>query len=509
MKTTWLSQWNRWQFLTTQLTLISVLFLYVLVSLKASLVLSLFIVIALSTILAQWISTSLYPLIDHARLQGDFKVMRNTLIIHLIHLLLGIGLFGASAVVMLQWLGGTSYSTLGLLVIAVVAIDKVLSATLRAQATSIVLQAHALRRLVLIAGLMIGLVVRLQPWLDVVLFVVLIAAPLSSLIRLVVGHAQMYKEFRYRRQFEDSGKQVSLLSLFVSLTSRYASSFVTVALPLGLLLVVGALMQAIGLAQTTASVKDSLLLFLGMIALARTLVATVLPTTSQWTPFVQAGNYSVLREQLGATSEQLLYRSLIFGVVWLGAGFVLGPTVYDSLALLLAAVAVVIVASFYLFDQRVLGLLRKREQWLIVLVALVIFAGNSYLLLIYYPEVALMIAFVMSVVWLHTASLLVWTRSFAFELRIHLRQSVTMIGIVVAAILVNAGIYWLLRQFPLGVGQFVEQLVFLGLFAIITSVVIYSLTFAFGIHRSLKSRSEISQQLSNQFIDYEEEEAIW
>jgi hypothetical protein len=120
-----------------------------------------------------------------------------------------------------------------------------------------------------------------------------------------------------------------------------------------------------------------------------------------------------------------------------------------------------------------------------------------------------MIGFVMSVVWLHTASLLVWTRSFAFELRIHLRQSVTMIGIVVAAILVNAGIYWLLRQFPLGVGQFVEQLVFLGLFAIITSVVIYSLTYAFGIHRSLKSRSEISQQLSNQFIDYEEEEAIW
>lgn len=508
MKTTWLRQWNRWQFLTTQLTLISVLFLYLMAALDSSLVIALFLTIAISSILSQWIGYALHPLIDQARLQGDFKVMRSAVMVHFIHLLAGLALFGASYSIALEALSIPRYINLGLIVIGLLALDKVLSATLRAQASAIVLQAHAVRRSVLLVGLISSLLLQAQPWNDLLLFVVLILSPLSSVIRQMIGYGQTFKEFRYRRQFEDSGKHQSLLSLFVTLTTRYASSLVQISLPLGLLLVLG-LTQLIALPEATDALTSALVLFLAVLALARTVVATCTPDMSPWREHVQTSNHAGLRQQLAAISEQLLYRSLILGLVWFGTGFVLGPNLYRSMPELLSSTAVVTVSSFYLFDQRSFGLFRPAQQWLIVVGAVVIFGLNSLLLLIYYPAIGLMIGWVMSVLWLHSASLVVWTRSFDFELRIHASQSAKMIGIAMASLLVNASIYWLLSQFPLGVGAFVEQLVFLGLFAIITSVVMYSLTYALGVHRSLKSRTELLQQLSTQFIDYEEEEAIW
>ncbi len=506
---TWLSQWNRWQFLTTQLTLISVLFLYRIASLDESLVWSLFLTIVLSYLLAYWIGISLYPIIDQARLQGDFKVMRNTMLVHHMHQVAGIALFVGAVVVGLEWLDSARYTTLSSIVIGVVALDKVLSATLRAQASKIVLQAHALRRSVLILGLMIGLFVLAQPWIDWYLFGLLIATPVSSIVRLLLGHGQMYNEFRYRRQFEDSGNKRSLLSLLILLTRRYASTFVQILMPFGIVVVLALLSVVVALPQVMPSVISSLLLFVAVIALARTVNVTLLPDTSQWVQYVQAGNHVVLRDQLSIITEQLLYRSLIIGLVWFGTGFVLGPSVYNNVPMLLGSTAVVAGTSFYLFDSKVLGLLHPSQQWLIVLVAMVIFAINVSLLLIYYPTVALMISWVMSVLWIHSATLLVWTISFDVEIRVHLIQSAKMIGIAVTSLVVNAGIYWLLRQFPLGVEPFVEQLVFLGLFGIITSVIMYSLTFALGVQRSLKSRTELSQQLATQFMEYEEEEAIW
>jgi hypothetical protein len=182
---------------------------------------------------------------------------------------------------------------------------------------------------------------------------------------------------------------------------------------------------------------------------------------------------------------------------------------YGTLASLLLTTAVVVASSFYVLDGRLLWLLRASQQWTIVIVGLVIFGTNSWLMSMMYPELAVLIGYVMMVTWFHLATLVGMTQSIDFELRVHLNQSTRMIGIVVTSLIVNGGIYWLLLQFPLGVGRVVEQLVFLALFAIITSVVMYSLTFALGVHRSLMSRDQLMHQLKTRFMDYEEEEAIW
>jgi hypothetical protein len=509
MKTQWLRQWNRWQFLTAQLTLISVLFLYVVVVPNQSLMVALFLIVSGSTILAQWIGATLYERVDQARLNGDFRLLRRVIVVHNVHFLFGIAIVSGGYVLLMQWLALTQYVTVGVVLIGLVALDKVLSASLRAQATDMVLQAHALRRTVLIVGLLLGLVLRNETWIDNVMFGGLILAVSSSIVRLIVGHAQRYKEVRYQRQFEDSGKRQSHLSLLMEMCQRYATTLVHFVLPVGVVGIASVLYRFVIVVQQPENLARRIALLMAALALARLVVSTMLPEMLQWKQTIQSRNHSLLRDQAATMIEQVLYRSLIVGVVWFGTAVVLGPEWYGTFPSLLLSTAVLFLSSFYVLDGRLLSLLRASQQWTIVLVALVLFGTNGWLLSMMYPDEALLLGYVMMLVWFHLSTLVGLTQSIDFELRVHWNQSIRMITIAVTALVVNGSIYWLLSQFPLGVGRVVQQLVFLGLFAIITSVVMYSLTFALGVQRSLMSRNQVLHQLKTRFIDYEEEEAIW
>ena len=509
MKTQWLRQWNRWQFLMSQLTLISVLFLYVLLVPNESLVVTLFLIVTASSVLAQWIGTTLYERVDQARMNGDFRLLHRAVVVHNLHFAIGVTAFAGAFSLLMNWLDVPQYAIVGAVIIGLVALDKVLSASLRAQATEIVLQAHAIRRLLLILGLLLGIVFRNEPWIDYLLFASLIVAVESSILRLIVGHAQRYKEVRYQRQYEDSGQRQSLLSMMMELFQRYVSSVVHTVLPFGGVVIATIIYRFVIVPQGSNNVAGRVALVVAALAVARVVVATVLPDMLSWKQTMQSHHHSQLRDQAASMIEQVLYRSLILGLIWFGTGVVVGPALYGTLASLLLTTAVVVASSFYVLDGRLLWLLRASQQWTIVIVGLVIFGVNNWLLSMMYPELAVLIGYVMMVTWFHLATLVGMTQSIDFELRVHLNQSTRMIGIVVTSLIVNGGIYWLLLQFPLGVGRVVEQLVFLALFAIITSVVMYSLTFALGVHRSLMSRDQLMQQLKTRFMDYEEEEAIW
>jgi len=509
MKTQWLRQWNRWQFLTSQLTLISVLFLYVLYVPNESLVIALFVSISGSTVLAQWIGATLYDRVDHARRNGDFRLLGRAVAVHQLHLAIGIAMIAGGYVGLMHLLGLLQYSMVGVILIGLVAIEKVLSASLRAQATDIVLQAHALRRVLLIAGLLLGILVQDVAWVGELLFGGVIVAVTGSIIRLIIGHLQRFKEVRYQRHYEDSGRRESYLFVMLDLFKRYVHTFVVVGLSLGLVVITTVLYRFVIAEQGQSVLSVPLVLLVSAMAVARVVVATLLPDMVLWKQSMQSNNHSWLRDQTGSMIEQVLYRSLIVGLIWLGTGLILGPTLYGSLALLFATTAVMFVSSLYLLDVRMLSLLRVSQQWTIVLVGLVIFGTNGWLLSMIYPQLSLLVAYVMMAAWFHLSSLYALTQTIDFELRVHFNQSIRMMGIVGISLLVNGVIYWLLLQFPLGVGPVIEQVVFLGLFAIITSVVMYSLTYAFGVHRSLMSRDQLLHQLRTRFIDYEEEEAIW
>ena len=509
MKTRMLLQWNRWQFLGSQLTLISVLFLYVLFPPASGVVMALIVVVWLASILAQLIGASLYDMIDQARLRGDFKVISKIMFLHLFHWVILMGLVIGAYRLAMQFLGLLVYVPAGSLILLFVGLDKLASTTLRAQATEVVVQAHAIRRTLLILVLGLGLLLRNQDVFDPVVLIGLMSAVLGSIVRLLIGHVQFYKESRFRRQFEDSGAKRSMLSLVGELAQRYARALMVVGFPFGLLLIAGIIVEWVLLPQRPATLTQSLLLLVAMIALARTVMFTVLPDTSQWQGYVRSGNHSTLREALSRLHEQVVYRSLILATVWFASGMLLGPSWTGSTVSLLATTGVLFTSTWYLLDQRLLRLASLPQQAIIVVMALFIFGGNAWLLSIYYPEISLLIGWVLSVAWLHLASLIVWTTSFDFELRIHFQQLGRMGLVVLAVLVLNGGIYWLLGQFPLGVDPLVEQLVFFSLFAIITSVVMYSLTYALGLHRSLQSKTELLHQLTTQFMDYEEEEAIW
>ena len=509
MKTQWLRQWNRWQFLISQLTLISVLFLYVVFVPSESLVVTLFLIVTASSVLAQWIGTTLYERVDQARMNGDFRLLHRAIVVHNLHFAIGVSGFVGGYVLLMNWLNLTQYAIVGAVIIGLVALDKVLSASLRAQASEIVLQAHAIRRLLLILGLLLGIVLRNESWIDYLLFASLIVAVESSILRLIVGHAQRYKEVRYQRQYEDSGQRQSLWSMTMELFQRYATSVVHTVLPFGGVVIATIIYRFVIVQQGANNVAGRIALLVAALAVARVVVATVLPDMLSWKQTMQSHHHSQLRDQAASMIEQVLYRSLILGLIWFGTGVVVGPALYGTLASLLLTTAVVVASSFYVLDGRLLWLLRASQQWTIVIVGLVIFGTNSWLLSMMYPELAVLIGYVMMVTWFHLATLVGMSQSIDFELRVHLNQSTRMIGIVVTSLIVNGGIYWLLLQFPLGVGRVVEQLVFWALFAIITSVVMYSLTFALGVHRSLMSRDQLMQQLKTRFMDYEEEEAIW
>ena len=504
-----LLQWNRWQFLLSQLTLISVLFLYVVLPPASGIVIALIGVVLLATILSQLIGASLYDMVDQARLRGDFRVIRKTMMIHLLHWVIVMALILGVYRLAMQFLGLLAYVDAGSVVLVLVGLDKLASTTLRAQATPVILQAHAIRRTVLIVVLGTGVLVRNEDWFDTMILIGIMSAVLGSIVRLFIGHIQFYKEARFRRQFEDSGAKRSVVSLIVELAKRYGTAMIGVALPLGFVLMAGILFEWVLSPQRPATLTPSLLFLIAMFALARTMMTTLLPDTSQWQGYVNSANHSILRESLSRLQEQVMYRSLILATVWFASGILLGPSVTGSVASLLATTAVVLTATWYLVDQRLLRLATLPQQAMIVLMALLVFGLNSWLLSIYYPELSLLIGFVLSTLWIHLASLMVWTTSFDLELKVHVNQVGRMILVIIAVLVLNGGIYWLLGQFPLGVDPLVEQLVFFSLFAIITSVVMYSLTYALGIHRSLQSKTELLHQLTTQFMDYEEEEAIW
>ncbi len=509
MKKTWFTAINHWHYLFSQLTLIGVLFVYWAQPVLPTGLPPLFFAGVLGFYLTWWIEQSLFLRIDQARLQGHFQILRKTMRVHGLPLILVTGGFVGLYALFMTLLGTASWVVWGAVLIVLMALDKTIGASLRFQASAVLLQAHGLRRLVLVAGLVVGLLALDTAWVNEYLFVVLIASNGVSLGRLVVGHLQYYKEFRYRRQFEDSGERQTMVSVLRALIVRYATTFDGVFFAVLMLLTMVWIDQTWRPVTSGETLPRIVMTLLVATALARTNRTTLVPDLQPWRDHARTGHHAPVRGELGLLLERLLYRSLLLTMAWVVVTMALPFAPFVSFADQSSGALVVFGAGFYLTSVRLNFLTPGRERWFRGVIAVLLFVVNTSVLTVYYPAHAVYIGLAISGLWWHAAQLAGFVHSIGLEWRVHAAQSGKIWGVMLTSIAVNVLIRYGLRQAPLGVTPGVEDLLLLVLFALVTSVVVYSLTMTVGVQRLLRSRDDGLQHLSQRFMETEEEEAIW
>jgi len=458
-----------------------------------------------------WVHLSLDGLIDQANDKGNFKSVARLAWISQDYVVIGGVLLSGISFASLWLLGELPYALYSVAIILLAGFNASWRSTLRYLATSTIIQAVALRRLVLILG---GLVLFLfdstiqqGQWL----FLLVIIALSISALRLMVGHLQRYKEQRYRRQFEDSGQKDSYLRLAKQLFQTYVRHASVVLSPVVITLLISGVYYVVLSTLDNQSGINTVVLVFGGILLARIQVASLLPAVHDWKTAYQSQNLSNVRDQLALIIERMVFRSALIGV---GFVVVLMATqlLLDGglLALLFLGVMIVFTAlQVYVLQQQVSYVTRSTSRLLIDGLAAIIFVSNALVLSIYYSAWAYLISFVFILVWWHVATLREWVDTMGFEWRIHLIQSLKGLSGFAISIVANAIILYVITQVPLGVDPSIQGIVLAVIFAMITSVIVYSFNAVWGLNQTVRSLRVFVQETMESMMSYEEEVSLW
>jgi hypothetical protein len=507
----WLNRWNRWGVLTSQIALLAILFLYVLRDYPTTFLLAFALTILLAQTNHQWVHLSLDRLIDQANNKGNFKSVARLAWISQDYVLLGSILLAGIAFGSLWLIGDLSYLIFSITIIVLAGFNASWRSTLRYHATPMIVQAVALRRLVLIIGGI--LIFFLDPTTDQGdwLFILLIASLSISAFRLLVGHLQRYKEQRYRRQFEDSGQKESYLRLAKRLFQAYVNNASMVLLPVLMGLTISVVYRVVLSGFESQRGFNTLVVVFGFLLFAKLQVASLLPATHDWVTAFKTQNLSNVRDQLALIIERMVFRSAVAAA---SVVFVLMATQVMLegwiLALMFIGITLGLVTlQVYVLQVQVHYLTRPMSRFIMDGLAGVILLSNALLLSIYYPDFALLISFGLMLGWWHVATLREWVDSMGFEWRIHFLQSLKVLSGFVIAVLANAAILLVVAQVPLGVDASIQGIVLAVIFVMITSVMVYSLNAVWGLNQTVRSLRVFVQETMDSIMSYEEEVSLW
>lgn len=507
----WLNRWNRWGVLTSQIALMAILFLYGLKNYPTPLMLVFAITILLAQANHQWVHLSLDGLIDQANHKGNFKSVARLAWISQDYVVLGSVLLAGVAFGSLWLMDDLTYLVYSIAIIGLAGFNASWRSTLRYHATSMIVQAVALRRLVLIISGVVLFFLDSNAQMGEWLFILVILALSMSAFRFLVGHLQRYKEQRYRRQFEDSGQKESYLTLAKHLFQAYVKNASMVFLPVLMGLTISVVYRFVLSDIESQSDFNTVVLVLGFVLFAKLQVASLLPSAHDWVTAFKTSNLSNVRDQLALIIERMVFRSalaaatIVFGLMAtqvLLDGWVLG-LLFVGITLGLMTLQV------YVLQLQVHYVTRLKSRLLMDGLAGVILLSNALLLSIYYPDFALLISFGLMLGWWHVATLREWVDSMGFEWRIHFIQSLKVLSGFVIAILANALILLVVTQVPLGVDPSIQGIVLAVIFVMITSVMVYSLNAVWGLNQTVRSLRVFTQETTDSIMSYEEEVSLW
>jgi len=507
----WLNRWNRWGVLTSQIALMAILFLYGFKLYSTTTMIAFTITILLAQAQHQWVHLSLDDLIDQANLKGNFKSVARLAWVAQDYVVLGSVFLAGIAFSSLWLLGDLAYLVDAIVIILISGFNASWRSTLRYHATSTVVQAVALRRLILIIGGLVLFVIDANAELGEWLFYLLIIALSISALRLLIGHIQRYKEQRYRRQFEDSGVKESYLRIAKQLFQAYLKSSSMLFLPVLMILSISLIYRVVLSSFDSQNTVNTVMFVFAGLLFAKIQVASLLPAAHDWLTAFKTQNLSNVRDQLALIIERMVFRSATAGVVIV---FVLMATqvLLEGwiLALLFVGITLVLMMlQVYILQYQVHYVTRLSSRLLMDGLAVIILLSNAFLLSIYYRDWALLISFAIMLLWWHIATLREWVDTMGFEWRIHFLQSLKVLSGFVIAIVANAGILLVVAQVPLGVDPSIQGIVLAVIFAMITSVLVYSFNAVWGLNHTIRSLRIFVQETMDSIMSYEEEVSLW
>ena len=507
----WLNRWNRWGVLTSQIALMAILFLYGFKDYPTTLMIAFAITLVLAQTHHQWVHLALDGLIDQANHKGNFKSVARLAWISQDYVVLAGAILSSVSFASLWLLGDLTYFIYSVVIILLAGVNASWRTTLRYQATSIILQAVALRRLVLIIGGLVLFFIDTTATQGEWLFVLVIAALSLSALRLLMGHMQRYKEQRYRRQFEDSGHKESFIKLATHLFQTYFKNASVIILPVLIGLSITAVYRLVLSTLEVEQVFNLVVVIFGGFLFAKIQVASLLPASHDWVKAFQTQNVSHVRDQLALIIERMVFRSALAGSVLVFA-LMATQVLLEGwlLAVLFIAVTLILVTlQVYVLQYQVTYVTRPTSRLLMDGLAALIFITNAFALSVYYPEWAFVVSLFLMLGWWHIASLREWVDSMNFEWRIHVIQSLKILSGFVLSIIANTGILLVVAQVPLAVDPSIQGIVLAVIFVMITSVVVYSMNAVFGLNQTVRSLRVFIQETMDSIIAYEEEVSLW
>ena len=500
--------WNRFGIIGSQIALMAVLFLYGFSSVSDRFVLAFLGTLLLATAHHQWAQASMHSLIDDATEQGNFKVLARLAWLHQDFVVIASALLMGVLALVLWTLGALEYIGWAAAIVVLAGVNASWKATLRFHATSIVLQASAIRRGILVVGGLVGWFWIDAVWFDIFAFVLVTVALATSALRLLVGHLQRYKEHRYRRSYEDSGVKASYVSLALRYVISYATASPVIILPVVMTLSTALVTRVV----TTATMNGPMLvLVFGVLLVANQQVASLRPAHEDWRVAWKAQNLSVLRDRLALMIERMLLRANLMSVmvVTVVIAFGLIQPVWWLAALYGGVVVALMVLQVFLLERHVPFLFHPASAAWTHLFAAVLFLTNTLLLSVYYPGVALLVSLGFVFVWWYVATVIEWTLTTGFEWRIHARQNLKIMTGFVLAMITSGLIFFVIEQVPLGIDPSIQGIVLASLFVMITSVIVYSMNAILGVNTMLRSVRVLMEETKESLLSYEEEVSLW
>jgi hypothetical protein len=507
----WLHRWNRWGVLTSQIALMAILFLYGLRDYSSTVMIAFAITILLAQAHHQWVHLSLDGLIDQANHKGNFKSVARLAWIHQDYVVLGSALLAGISFLSLWLINDLTNVPYSMMIILLAGFNASWRTTLRYQATPIIIQAVALRRLLLIVGGLVLFFFDPRAEQGVWLFLIVIVALSISALRLLIGHLQRYKEQRYRRQFEDSGQKESYVKLATQIFQAYGKNASMLLLPVLMGLTISVVFRVVLSSIEVVSWFNTIVVVFGGVLFARIQVASLIPAVHDWATAFKTQNMSNVRDQLALIIERMVFRSALAGVV-LVVALIASQVVLEGwilAVLFLAATVVLMTLQVYVLQYQVAYLTRPTSRLLMDGIAAIVLITNAFLLTIYYPTWALLISFLLMLIWWHLATLREWVDSMGFEWRIHVIQCLKVLSGFVIAMVANTLILLVVAQVPLAVDPSIQGIVLAVIFVMITSVIVYSLNAVWGLKQTVRSTRVFLQETMDSIMSYEEEVSLW
>lgn len=472
-------------------------------------------ILGVSYVLARFIQQTLSPLLEYYRSQGHFAVIHRVggiaslIVIDVILVIAGILWVLSQSHMMDRSLVITvSYAA----IIFFTSLIKILQPFVQADARDEIQTLALVRRIGIFVVAMIGIVLVLQG-IDLrilSLFLAILQAGLT--VQLLRIRRQYHKEITYRRQYEDSGHQESILSLVKTMSLQAISLLPVVILQVAAVTIVlwlPLLFEIVG-QELPDSLSASLILILVTALSVRFVFHFITPNQSMIRQAEVTNNHSRLTKEATLWLERGgLIEVIMIIVVGALFGVILPVAIPLDYPVVIASLVLGYLLGIHAYLSHVFQRLSIIASSIISVTAIVLLLAGSFYYAVYFGYVGLLGSAIITMVYLYMISYVWAVKEYAIELKPHGIQLAKMAGLF----LVGAAVLVVLRLVvpPVieGLSITLQLLAMTGIVVLMEIVIIYAYVRVLGLTQYGYDSHQFKQQFDTIYLAHQEEEAIW